>query len=67
MNREYPQFSAAAIGAHLTEGLGLVLANRDRVQARAGVGANTTVKTALTALALGTTAYSGVLGARIDP
>ena len=58
-------FSAAAIGAHLTGGVGLLLANRDRVQAQAGVGANTTVKTALTALALGTTAYSGVLGARI--
>jgi hypothetical protein len=57
-------FSAAAISAHVTGGLGLLLANRDGVQAQAGVGA-TAVKTALTAAALGTTAYSGVFGSTI--
>jgi hypothetical protein len=57
--------SAAAIGAHLIGGLGLLIANRGRVAGQSGVTANTVVKTALTVAALGTTAYSGVLGARI--
>jgi hypothetical protein len=58
-------FSAAAIGVHLVGGAGLLLANRDRVRGQAGVGANSAVKTALTVAALGTTAYSGVLGAKL--
>lgn len=57
--------SAAAIGAHVIGGLGLIVTNRDRVQKQAGVTANTTVKTLLTAAAVGTTAYSGVLGAKV--
>ena len=57
--------NAAAIGTHLVGGLGLLLSNRDRVRGQRGVTANTTVKTALTAAALATTAYSGVLGAKI--
>lgn len=55
----------AAIGAHLVGGLGLLLANRHRVAGQPGVTANTVIKTALTAAAMGTTAYSGVLGAQI--
>lgn len=57
--------SAGAIGAHLIGGLGLLIANRDRVRGQSGVGTNTTTKTALTVAALATTAYSGVLGARM--
>jgi hypothetical protein len=57
--------NATAIGAHLLGGLGLVLANRDRVAHQSGVTANTTIKAALTGLALATTAYSGVLGAKL--
>lgn len=57
--------SAAAIGAHLVGGLGLLLANRGRVRGQSGVTANTAVKTALTLAAIGTTAYSGVLGAKL--
>ena len=57
--------NAAAIGAHLIGGLGLVLANRGRVRGQQGVTANTAVKTVLTGAAMATTAYSGVLGARI--
>ncbi len=57
--------SAAAIGAHLLGGAGLLLAHRDRVRRQPGVGANTAVKAALTLAALGTTAYSGLLGARL--
>jgi hypothetical protein len=58
-------YSAVAIGAHLVGGGGLLLAHRDRVRNQSGVGANTIVKTVLTAAALGTTAYSGVLGAKL--
>ena len=57
--------SAVAIGAHLIGGAGLLLAHRDRVRSQPGVGTNTAVKTALTLAALGTTAYSGLLGARL--
>lgn len=57
--------NAAAIGAHLIGGAGLLIANRRRVGAQAGVTANTAIKTALTVAAVATTAYSGVLGARI--
>jgi hypothetical protein len=57
--------SAAAIGAHVVGGLGLLLANRGRARNQSGVTANTVVKTALTVVAIGTTAYSGVLGAKL--
>lgn len=55
----------AAIAAHLVGGLGLLVANRGRVADQSGVTANTVAKTALTLAAVGTTAYSGVLGAQI--
>ena len=57
--------SAAAIGAHVIGAVGLLLANRDRVRNQPGVGTNSAIKTALTVAALGTTIYSGVLGAKI--
>ncbi len=57
--------AAASIGAHLIGGVGLLLANRDRVKQQEGVGANTAVKAALTVAALATTTYSGVLGGRL--
>lgn len=56
---------AAAIGAHAIGGLGLILANRNRVKDQAGVTSNTLVKTAITGLAMATTAYSGILGGKI--
>ena len=59
-------FGAVAIGAHLLGGGGLLLAHRDRVRNQPGVGANTAIKTALTVAALGTTAYSGLLGAKLS-
>src|ERR1700710_2036482 len=40
--------SAAAIGAHLLGGAGILLANRQRVVAQSGVTANTVVKTVVT-------------------
>ncbi len=57
--------AATAIGTHVVGGLGVLQANRRRVFAQQGVTANTTVKILLTLAAVGTTAYSGVLGARI--
>ncbi|UZJ27045.1 hypothetical protein RHODO2019_19135 (plasmid) [Rhodococcus antarcticus] len=56
--------NAAAIGAHLLGGTGLLLANRGRAAHQAGVRANTVTKLVVTGLALGTTAYSGILGAK---
>jgi len=46
-------------------GAGLALAHRGRIRSQAGVTANTVVKAVLTAAALGSTAYSGVLGAKL--
>jgi len=57
--------NAVAIGVHAVGGFGLILANRSRVAKQSGVGANTTVKTALTVLAAGATAYSGMLGKKV--
>jgi hypothetical protein len=57
--------SAAAIGAHLIGATGLLLANRGRVRDQKGAGTNTVIKTVLTVAALGTTVYSGILGAKI--
>ncbi|MEO9220543.1 MAG: hypothetical protein ABI251_01970, partial [Mycobacteriaceae bacterium] len=57
--------NAAAIGVHAIGGLGLILANRRRIGKQQGVGANTGVKAALTVIAAGATAYSGVLGAKV--
>ncbi len=57
--------SAAAIGTHLVGAAGILVANLDRVRDQKGVGTNTLIKTALTAAAIGTTAYSAALGAKI--
>ena len=58
--------NAAAIGAHLVGAVGLLQANKGRVAAQQGVGASTAAKTALTAVALGATAYARVLGKKIE-
>ena len=57
--------AAVAIGAHLLGGAGLVLAHRGRIRNQSGVAANSAVKTVLTVAALGSTVYSGVLGAKL--
>jgi hypothetical protein len=54
--------NALAIGAHLLGGTGVLVANRGRAAHQAGVRANTITKLVVTAAALGTTAYSGILG-----
>ena len=57
--------NAAAIGAHAIGGVGLIVANRTRLAAQHGAGTNTVIKALLTVAAVGTTVYSGVLGAKI--
>ena len=54
--------NAAAIGAHLIGSIGQLRANRDRMANQQGVATMSTVKTVLTAAALGVTAYSRALG-----
>ena len=54
-----------AIGSHLVGGLGLLAANKARVAAQEGVSESTTLKTAVTVAALGTTLVNGILGAKI--
>jgi hypothetical protein len=58
-------FNLAAIGAHLAGGAILLKENKGRVAAQKGVLANTNVKLALTAGALGATAYSRLLGQKV--
>jgi len=56
----------AAIVTHLVGGAAVLNANRGRVAAQRGVGASTTAKLVLTAAALAVTAYSGVLGRKLQ-
>ncbi|MGY1804410.1 hypothetical protein ACI78T_14120 [Blastococcus sp. SYSU D00922] len=58
--------NAAAIGAHLIGSVGQLRADKARVAAQQGVAAMSTLKTLLTAAALGATAYSRVLGQRVS-
>lgn len=58
--------NAAAIGAHLFGGGGLLALNAHRVATQKGVAASTTAKTVVTAAALAATAYAGVLGKKVD-
>jgi hypothetical protein len=55
----------AAITAHLVGGAQLLKENKGRVAAQKGVLANTNTKLALTAGALGATAYARVLGQKV--
>jgi len=57
--------SAVAIGVHLVGATGVLLAHRDRLQHQPGERAKATAKLVLTAAAVATTAYSGVLGAKV--
>ena len=63
-NRWTP-FNLVAIGAHLIGGAQLLQANKGRVATQQGVLANTNVKMALTAGALGATAWARVLGQKM--
>ncbi len=56
----------AAIGSHLVGAAGIFLTERPRVAAQKGVGAMSAAKTALTVAALGATAYSRILGKKME-
>ena len=58
--------NAAAIGAHLVGSVGQLAGNKGRVAGQQGVASMALAKTALTAAALGVTAYSRVLGRRVS-
>jgi hypothetical protein len=56
----------AAIGAHLAGAAGILVSEAPRVASQKGVGAMSVAKTALTAAALGATAYSRLAGKKMD-
>lgn len=58
--------NAVAIGAHLFGGAQLLKENKGRVATQKGVLANTNLKMALTAAALGATGYARVLGKKMQ-
>lgn len=58
--------NAAALGAHLFGGGGLLAVNAHRVAAQQGVAASTAAKTVVTAAALAATAYARVLGKKVE-
>lgn len=58
--------NAAAIGAHLVGSSGLLAVNAARVVAQQCVAASTLAKTVLTGAALAATAYSRVLGKKLE-
>ena len=58
--------NAVAIGAHLAGSLGQVAGNKGRIAGQEGVASMALAKTALTAAALGVTAYSRMLGRKVS-
>ena len=58
--------NALAIGAHLIGGAGLLRADAGRAATQTGVGGLTVAKLGLTGAALAVTAYSGVLGRKLQ-
>jgi hypothetical protein len=58
--------NAAAIALHVAGSVGQLAANQGRLATQRGVGSMAVVKTALTAAALGATAYSRVLGKKVS-
>ncbi len=58
--------NAAAIGLHLAGSVGQLAGNQGRIAGQEGVGSMVLAKTALTAAALGVTAYSRALGKKVS-
>ena len=62
---KWAPMNTLAIGVHLVGAAGVLLAHRDRLQHQSMLRAQATAKLVLTAAAVATTAYSGVLGAKV--
>ncbi len=60
--KKWQPYDAAAIGAHLVGGTGLLAVNKARLASQPGSRAVTVVKTALTGVAVGLSAYNKRLG-----
>jgi hypothetical protein len=58
--------NSAAIGAYVAGGTVLLVANKGRLAGQAGVASVSTTKAVLSAAAIGVTAYSRVLGRRMQ-
>jgi hypothetical protein len=58
--------NAAAIGAHVVGSIGQLIGNKGRLVGQEGVASMAATKTALTAAALGVTAYSRMLGKKVS-
>lgn len=58
-------WQVAAVGVHAIGGAGLIISNRNRLNAQPGATANTVAKLAVTVAAAGVTAYSGFLGTKV--
>ncbi len=58
--------NALAIGAHLVGSVGQIIGNKNRIAQQEGVASMSAAKTLVTAAALGVTAYSRVLGKKVD-
>jgi hypothetical protein len=58
--------NGAAIGAHVIGSLGQLVGNKGRLAGQQGVASMAAAKTALTAAALGVTAYSRMLGKKVS-
>jgi hypothetical protein len=56
----------AAVAVHLASAAAVAYGNKGRVLAQSGVATSTAVKTAVTAAAVGATAWSAVLGRKLD-
>lgn len=64
--KRWSPVAAGAIGAHAVGGLGLIVANRGRIQHDDGTAVNTWVKLTVTVAAAGLTAWSGLLGRTVE-
>jgi hypothetical protein len=58
--------NSAAVAVHLIGATGQLFGNKGRVLAQEGVGASSIAKAAVTGAAVGATAWSAVLGRRLD-
>ncbi|MCU1407748.1 MAG: hypothetical protein JWQ43_4051 [Glaciihabitans sp.] len=63
--KKWAPIQAVAIAAHAVGGIGLIVANRDRLAAQPEARVNSYIKLPITLIAAGASFYSGILGTRI--